>query len=122
MQLFGTLKEMYAEKEVSTDKRDERRHREKEEDRKNFFDVQKRKLEIEEVKNKTKAREIKLKEKEIEPIAMARAKEVELKEKEVELKRQAEDNMIMNTDLTTMNEVKRAWFEKRQKEILVHRN
>jgi hypothetical protein len=113
---------MYVEKEVSTDKRDERRRWEKEEDMKNYFDVQKRKLEIEEVKAKTKAGKIKLKEKEIELIAMARAKEVELKEKEVELKRQAEDNMIMNADLTTMNEAKRAWFEKRKKKILERKN
>jgi hypothetical protein len=60
---------MYAGKEMSTDKRDERRRREKEEDRQNYFDVQKRKLEIEEVKAKTNAREIKLKEKELELIA-----------------------------------------------------
>jgi hypothetical protein len=33
-----------------------------------------------------------------------------LKEKEVELKRQAEDHVIINADLTAMNEVKRAWF------------
>jgi Flp pilus assembly secretin CpaC len=122
MQLVGTLKEMHAHREVSTDKRDERRRQEKEEDMKNYFDVQKKKLEIEEVKAKTKAREIELKEKEIELIAMARAKEVELKAKEVELKRQAEDNLIMNADLTNMSEAKRAWFEKRQKEILERPN
>jgi hypothetical protein len=57
MQLFDTLKEMHAEREVSTDKRDGRRRREKEEDKKNYFDVQKKKLEIEELKAKTKARE-----------------------------------------------------------------
>ena len=47
MLLFGTLKEMHADREVSTDKRDERRRREKDEDMKNYFDVQKKKLEIE---------------------------------------------------------------------------
>nr|XP_051212270.1 uncharacterized protein LOC127329900 [Lolium perenne] len=118
MLLYGTLKEMHADREVSTDKRDERRRREKEEDRKKFFDVQQKKLEIEEVKAKTKAKELELKERELDLIAMARAKEVELKAKEVELKRQAEDNLIMNADLTNMSEAKRAWFEKRQKEIL----
>jgi hypothetical protein len=122
MLLFGTLKELHADREVSTDKRDERRRREKEEDRKNYFDVQKKKLEIEEVKAKTKAREIELKEREIELTALARAQEVELKAKEVELKRQAEDNLIMNADLTNMSEAKRAWFEKRQKEILERPN
>ncbi|XP_071680320.1 uncharacterized protein [Lolium perenne] len=122
MLLYGTLKEMHADREVSTDKRDERRRREKEEDRKKFFDVQQKKLEIEEVKAKTKAKELELKERELELIAMARAKEVELKAKEVELKRQAEDNLIMNADLTNMSEAKRAWFEKRQKEILERPN
>nr|XP_051212172.1 glutathione S-transferase T3-like [Lolium perenne] len=122
MLLYGTLKEMHADREVSTDKRDERRRREKEEDRKKFFDVQQKKLEIEEVKAKTKAKELELKERELELIAMARAKEVELKAKEVELKRQAEDNLIMNTDLTNMSEAKRDWFEKRQKEILERPN
>jgi hypothetical protein len=39
MHLFGTLKVLYAEKEVSTDKRDERKRREKEEDMKNKYDV-----------------------------------------------------------------------------------
>ena len=39
MQLVGTLKEMYADKEVSTDKRDERKRREKEEDMKTYLDV-----------------------------------------------------------------------------------
>jgi hypothetical protein len=34
---------------------------------------------------------------------------VELKERKVELKRQAKDHMIMITDLTAMNEVKRVW-------------
>jgi hypothetical protein len=53
---------------------------------------------------------------------MARAKEEELKGKEVELKRQAGDHLIMNTDLTTMSEAKRACFEKRQKEILERTN
>jgi hypothetical protein len=94
----------------------------KEEDRKKFFDVQQKKLEIEEVKAKTKAKELELKERELELIAMARAKEVEVKAKEVELKRQAEDNLIMNADLTNMSEAKRAWFEKRQKEILERPN
>ena len=79
-------------------------------------------LEIEEVKAKTKAKELELKERELELIAMARAQEVELKAKEVELKRQAEDNLIMNADLTNMSEAKRAWFEKRQKEILERPN
>ncbi|KAK1632304.1 hypothetical protein QYE76_006619 [Lolium multiflorum] len=81
MLLFGTLKEMHADREVSTDKRDEKRRREKEEDRKKFFDVQQKKLEIEEVKAKTKAKELELKERELELIAMARAKKVELKAK-----------------------------------------
>jgi hypothetical protein len=39
MHLFGTLKVLYAEKEVSTDKRDERKRREKEADMKNKYDV-----------------------------------------------------------------------------------
>nr|XP_051229468.1 glutathione S-transferase T3-like [Lolium perenne] len=66
MLLYGTLKEMHADREVSTDKRDERRCWEKEEDRKKFFDVQQKKLEIEEVKAKTKAKELELKERELE--------------------------------------------------------
>ncbi|KAK1612598.1 hypothetical protein QYE76_036271 [Lolium multiflorum] len=57
-----------------------------------------------------------------ELIAMTRAKEVELKAKEVELKRQAENNLIMNADLSTMSDAKRAWFEKRRKEILERPN
>jgi hypothetical protein len=56
---------------------------------------------------------VELKEKELELIASVMAKEVELKEREVELQRQAEDHMIMTADLTAMNKVKRAWFEKR---------
>jgi hypothetical protein len=38
---------------------------------------------------------------------MTWAKEVELKAKEVKLKRQADDNLILNTDLTTKSEAKR---------------
>ncbi|KAK1616887.1 hypothetical protein QYE76_022404 [Lolium multiflorum] len=65
---------------------------------------------------------VEMKAKEIELKAMARAKEMEMKAQEVELKRQAEDNLIMNADLTNMSEAKRAWFEKRQKEILERPN
>ncbi|XP_047053898.1 DNA ligase 1-like [Lolium rigidum] len=122
MHLVGTLKDLYAEKEVSTDKREERKRREKEEAMKNYYDVQMRKLDIDEANAKTRAREVEIKEKELELIAASRTKEVELKEKEVELKRQAEDHMIMTADLTAMNEVKRAWFERRQKEILDRTN
>jgi hypothetical protein len=118
MHLVGTLKDLHAEKEVSTYKRDERKRREKEEDMKTYYDVQNRKIEIEEANSKTRAREVELNEKELKLIAAARAKEVELKEREVELKRQSEDHMIMTADLTAMNDVQRAWFEKRQKEIL----
>jgi hypothetical protein len=89
---------------------------------KNSYDVQKRKLDIDEANAKTRVRKVELKEKKLELIASSRAKEVELKEKEVELKREAEDHMIMTADLTAMNEVKRAWFEKRQKEILDRTN
>jgi hypothetical protein len=74
--------------------------------------------EIEEVNAKTRARELELKEKELELITAARAKEVELKEREVELKRQGDDHIIMTADLTAMNEVHRAWFEKSKKGIL----
>jgi hypothetical protein len=76
------------------------------------------KLDIDVANANTRAREVELKEKELELIASSRAKEVELKEKEVELKRQAEDHIFMTANLTAMNVVKRAWFEKRRKEIL----
>ena len=115
MHLVGTLKDLYAEKEEATDKREERKRREKEEALKNYYDVQKRKLDIDEANARMRAREVELKEKELELIAATRAKEVELKEKEA-------DHMIMTADLTAMDTVKKAWFEKRQKEILDRTN
>jgi hypothetical protein len=42
MLFLGTLKDLYAEKDVSMDKRDEGQRREKEEDMKNYYDVQQR--------------------------------------------------------------------------------
>ena len=41
-----TLKDLYAEKEMSTDKKDERKHQDKEEVMRKYYDVQRRKLEI----------------------------------------------------------------------------
>jgi hypothetical protein len=73
---------------VSTDKREERKRREKEEALKNYYDVQKRKLDIDDANAKMRA----------------------------------EDHMIMTADLTAMNEVKRAWFKKRHKEIIDRTN
>jgi hypothetical protein len=122
MHLVGTLKDLYAEKEVATNKSEERKPREKEEAMKNYYDVQKRKVDINEANAKTRAREVEIKEKELKLIASSRAKEMELKEKEVELKILAEDHMIMTADLTAMNELKRGRFEKRQKKILDHTN
>jgi hypothetical protein len=104
MHLVGTLKDLYAEKEMSTNKREERKRWEKEEAMKNYYDVQKRKPDIDEANAKTRAREVELKEKKLELIAVSRAKAVEL----VELKHQAEYHMIMIVDLTALNEVKRA--------------
>jgi hypothetical protein len=42
MHFLDTLKDLYAEKDVSMDKRDEGQRREKEEDMKNYYDVQQR--------------------------------------------------------------------------------
>ncbi|KAM0839524.1 hypothetical protein ACQ4PT_060269 [Festuca glaucescens] len=116
LHLVGILKDLYAEKEMSTDKRDERKRRDNEEAMRNYYDVQKRKLDIDETNARSRAKEVALKEKELELIATSKAKEVELKQREVELKLLSE-NLIMTADLTTMPPARRAWFDKRQKEI-----
>ena len=75
------LEGLVCRKEVSTEKREDRKRREKEEAMKNYYDVQKRKLDIDEANAKSRVREVKLKEKELELIATSKAKEVELKGK-----------------------------------------
>jgi hypothetical protein len=65
MHLVGTLKDLYAEKEMSTNKREERKRREKEEAMKNCYDVQKKKLDMYEANAKSRAKEVELKRKKL---------------------------------------------------------
>src|SRR4051812_18977345 len=60
------LKEMIAEKEVSLEKRDERKRKEREEAAKSFYEIQSKMLEIEEINARSRARELDLKQKEVE--------------------------------------------------------
>jgi hypothetical protein len=94
-----TLKELIAEKEVSSDEREERKHKEREDAAKTFYEMQTKRLEIEEIN------------------ARSRARKLDLKQKEVELSILAEENRIMTADLTDMDPIQRAWFEKKRKMI-----
>jgi hypothetical protein len=48
----------------------------------NYYNVQKRKLKIDDAKARSRAKEVQLKEKKLELIAMSKANAVELKERE----------------------------------------
>jgi hypothetical protein len=63
LHLVGTLKDLYADKEISTDKRDERKRRDKEEAMRNHYDIQKRKLDIDEANTRSRSKQVELKEK-----------------------------------------------------------
>jgi hypothetical protein len=99
LHLVGTLKKLYAERDISTAKRDERKRRDKQEAMRNLYKVQRRKLEIDEANARSRAKEVDLN-------ALARTKEVHLKQREVD---------HLTADLTTMPPDRRAWFQKRQK-------
>jgi hypothetical protein len=80
LHLVGTLKDLYAEKEMSNEKREERKRRDKEEAMRNNYDEQKRNLEIDEANARSKANEVELKEKELKLIVISKANEVDLKQ------------------------------------------
>ena len=84
-----TLKGFMSQKDV----REEKKRQEKEGQMKTYFDIQKKKFEIEESYAKTKANELKL---------ASISKEVE----------------IMTMDLSKMSPKRRVWFEKKQKDML----
>ncbi|KAK1662745.1 hypothetical protein QYE76_050904 [Lolium multiflorum] len=66
--MMVTIKTLLADKEVSSEKRDERKRREKEDAVKNYYEIQTKKLEIEEI------------------IARAATKEMDNTQKELEMK------------------------------------
>jgi hypothetical protein len=101
--LGNTLKSVFADKEEASAKRDEHRHRDKEEHMQSFTDIQKKTLEIQQ--RKLDLAEVK---------ERARAKELELKEKEYEATLLAEESKIMMADLSALDLARRAWFESKQ--------
>lgn len=92
--VMESIKTLLADKSVSTEKRDERKRKEKEEAAKNYYDIQSKKLAIEEIN-------------------------VINKQKELELALLAEEAKIMSTPITDgMDPDERAWLEKKKKFIL----
>jgi hypothetical protein len=96
--LGNTLKLVFSYKEEASAKRDEQRHRDKEEHMQSFTDieVQQRKLDLVEVKERE------------------RAKELELKAKECKATLLAEESKIMMADLSVLDLARRTWFESKQ--------
>jgi hypothetical protein len=80
LHLVETLKNLYAEKEMGNEKREERKRRDKEEAMRNKYDEQKRNLEIDEANARSRAKEVELKDKELKLIVISKANEVDLKQ------------------------------------------
>jgi hypothetical protein len=95
--MMETIKTLIADKEVSSEKREERKRREKEEAVKNYFEIQTKKLEIEEIN------------------ARVAVKEVDNKQKELEIALLSEEAKIMATPLTdNMDPTHRTWGLRRR--------
>jgi hypothetical protein len=89
------IKSFLAEKNVSSEKRDERKRQDKEEAVKGYFIIRNKKLEL-------------------EMNAHAREKEAANRQKKLELARLTEEAKIMSTPNTDdMDLIKRAWLEKK---------
>jgi hypothetical protein len=83
-----TIKTLFADKEVSSEKRDERKRREKEEAVKNYYDIQHKKLTLEEINAHNK-------------------------QKELEIALLSEEVKIMATPVTDdMDPIQQTWLEK----------
>jgi hypothetical protein len=95
--LGNALKSVFVDKEESSAKRDEQRHRDKEEHMKSFTDIQRKTLEVQQ--RKLDLAEVK---------ERARAKELELKVKECEATLLAEESKIMMVDLSVLDPARRA--------------
>jgi arginine utilization protein RocB len=95
--LGNTLKSVFVDKEESSAKRDEQRHRDKEEHMQSFTDIQRKTLEVQQ--RKLDLAEVK---------ERARAKELELKVKECEATLLAEESKIMMVDLSVLDPARRA--------------
>lgn len=99
--VMEAIKTLLDDKEVSSEKRDERKHLKKEESIKNYYEIQTKKLKIEEIN------------------ARAVAKEVDNKQNELEISLHTEEAKIMTTPMTNdMDLIQRAWLEKNKKIIL----
>lgn len=126
--LQETLNGFLSQKDKSSDKKEERREKERlerETSSKLFFELQKKRLEIDEENARARAKEAEARTKEAEARAKeveVRAREANVKEKEVDLKARdldlalrAEEARIMDMDLSAFTPRKRAYYEKKQR-------
>ena len=112
--LQETLNGFLTQKDKAADKKEERREKERlerETASKLFFELQKKRLDIEEENARTRAREADARAKEAE----ARAMEAEAKAKDIELALRQEEARIMDMDLSAFTPTKKAYYLKMQR-------
>jgi hypothetical protein len=112
--LQETLNGFLTQKDKAADKKEERREKERlerETASKLFFELQKKRLDIEEENARTRAREADARAKEAE----ARAMEAEAKAKDIELALRQEEARIMDMDLSAFTPTKKAYYLKKQR-------
>ena len=109
-----TLNGFLTQKDKASDKREERRKKDRQEREaasKLFFELQKKKLDIEEENARTRAREADARAKDTE----ARAMEAEAKTKYIDLALRLEEARIMDMDLSALTPRKKAYYLKKQR-------
>jgi hypothetical protein len=122
--LQETLSGFLSQKDKTCDKREERREKERlerEAASKLYFELQKKRLDIEEENARTRAAEVEIRGKEAEARtkeADVKAREVELKAKDLELALRAEEARIMDMDISTFTPRKKAYYEKKQRQYM----
>ena len=102
-------------------KRGEKRNATRETSSKLFFELQKKKLDIEEENARTWAQEVEIRGKEAEARAKeadVKAREVELKAKDLELALRTEEARIMDMDISNFTPRKKAYYEKKQRQYM----
>ena len=122
--LQETLSGFLSQKDKTCDKREERREKERlerEAASKLYFELQKKRLDIEEENAWTRAAEVEIRGKEAEARtkeADVKAREMELKAKDLELALRAEEARIMDMDISTFTPRKKAYYEKKQRQYM----
>ena len=114
--LQETLSGFLSQKDKTCDKKEERREKqrlEREAASKLYFELQKKRLDIEE-NARTRAAEVEIRGKE----ADVKDREVELKAKDLELALRAEEARIMDMDISTFTPRKKAYYEKKQRQYM----